>query len=253
MKFDYSSYIGLLKSIKDKGYHFGKYGENYADKEVLLRHDIDLSLEKAYDIANLERNCDNSIMATYFIMLSSDSYNIFSRKSVGLIDQIISKGNDIGLHFDETKYFENDSWNEKAIIEKILYEKELLEKMVGIEVKTVSMHRPSKKMLDANLCLPNMINTYCSEYFKEWKYISDSYHRWREDVESVVRSDLSCKIQILVHPFWYANIARTRNESFQLFIDEGREFRYKLIEDNLLPPGVTLKESMNNDPEGNIL
>ena len=38
------------------------------DKQILLRHDVDLSLDHALDMALLEK--DNDIHATYYILLT---------------------------------------------------------------------------------------------------------------------------------------------------------------------------------------
>lgn len=252
MKFTYTEYQKILSSLWEHGYKFKGY-ENYcdSDKTVILRHDIDISLDRAIRVAEIESKFGESIgeeiRSTYFILISSDFYNPFSQQSISAIMKIRELGHSIGLHFDEKKYFQNDSlWSEDVIIEYILLEKALLEKMVGFEISTVSMHTPSKKTLNANLEIPGLINSYSEEFFKEFKYISDSYHRWRENVWDVIATEPD-RLHLLTHPFWYHNTSYTRAEVFNHYISQGKQNRYNLIEKNVLPPDVTLAQSLAED------
>lgn len=92
--------IGLLR---EKGYSFADY-LNYSNfnKAVILRHDVDFSLEKALEMAEIEKK--EEVQSTYFILLSTNFYNIFSKESCDIIKKIQSLGHNIGLHFDEKKY-----------------------------------------------------------------------------------------------------------------------------------------------------
>ena len=68
----------------------------------ILRHDVDFSLEKAWEMACFEQ--ENEIFSTYFVIVSCDNYNIFSRKKQKILRDILAYGHTIGLHFDETVY-----------------------------------------------------------------------------------------------------------------------------------------------------
>lgn len=254
MQFTYEVYGRLLDTLKCKGYNFVRYGTDFTDRQyiVILRHDVDMSLEKAVEMSNFEKRFDKNLIPTYFILISSDFYNPFSYESICRIDKIRSNGHDIGLHFDEKKYFPSGgSWNSEAVIEKILYEKRLMESMLGFEISTVSMHTPSRKTLNADLQVPGMINSYSQEFFNNFKYVSDSYHRWRENVWEIIENKPS-KLHILTHAFWYNDVPKSRNQSFREYISGGQQHRYRLLEQNVLPPGVTLEQSMA-DPEGEIV
>lgn len=246
MEFTYTEYCNLLALIKKNEYRISDYIPaeiSNKSRNIILRHDIDVSLEKAVVFAELEANWGAS--STYFILLTSEFYNPFSRASKMLLDEIKSMGHSIGLHFDETCYFENGQWDEDEMIGCILREKELLESIIEDDVSTVSMHRPSKKTLDADLRISGMENSYGKKYFRDIKYVSDSYHRWREDIYNII----GCydKIQLLTHPFWYNEMPRTRNESLYALIEDSRENTKCLIESNLLPLGVSFSESVEED------
>lgn len=209
---------------------------------MILRHDVDISLEKALKFAELEKMFGEGYRSTYFVLVSSDFYNPLSRTSIGIMKKIISLGHKIGLHFDELKYCADEVWNQDFIIKKILEEKKQLESIVEDSVDVVSMHRPSRKTLEANLIIPGMINSYGREYFNEIKYVSDSYHRWRENIYDIIETGMP-RIQLLTHAFWYNDISFSRSQAFKKYIDGAKDVAYKLLEENVLPPGITLAES----------
>ncbi len=250
MNFTYDEYGQLLKLLIDKGYHIDGY-DNYkqSKQSVILRHDIDMSLDKAVQMAQYE-NSIGGMRSTYFVLVSSDFYNIFSKHSMECINEIRKCGHSIGLHFDESRYFsENRLLNKEELIKEILREKKLAENMLEIKIDVVSMHIPSKRTLEEDLVIPGMINSYGKEFFKGFKYVSDSYHRWRENVWDIINKDRPQRLHILTHAFWYNAESKTRNESFLEYIEEGKEYRGSLIEKNILPPGVTLEECLM-DKEG---
>ncbi len=246
MEYTYNAYRRLIVFLRSKGYAFADY-DNYGsyDKAVILRHDVDISLEKAVDFARLER--DGGVKSTYFVLVSADFYNPCSKSSVDMMREIQSMGHDIGLHFDEQRYIADDvEWSEKVVTDKILKEKAFLESIIKCQVTVVSMHRPSRKTLESNLKIPGMVNSYGKAFFQGIKYISDSYHRWREDIYEVIESKPE-KVQLLTHAFWYNEENKTRRESFMDYINRASDVAYKMLEDNILPPGVTMEESLNED------
>lgn len=243
MDYTYREYEGILKFLANHGYVTKKYGDTHDnEKEVILRHDVDISLDKAVRFAELEKTTGLGYSSTYFVLISSDFYNPLSRASIDAMKRIRSLDHDIGLHFDEQKYCGDDDWNQDLVIGKILEEKKQLESIIEDSVNVVSMHRPSRKTLEANLLIPGMINSYGGEYFNDIKYVSDSYHRWRENVYQVIETGTP-RIQLLTHAFWYNNKSLTRSQAFRQYMDGAKEVAYKLLEDNILPAGVTLAES----------
>jgi len=109
MEFTYNAYGALVNLLRNNGYSFADY-HNFAlfPRVVILRHDVDYSLEKALELARFEKSI--GIQSTYFLLLSSDLYNIASKKSLNYINEIIGLGHEIGLHFD-SKGSENNVRN----------------------------------------------------------------------------------------------------------------------------------------------
>lgn len=200
MRFTYNAYKQLIDSLKRNGYVFCDY-YNYSQfkKAVILRHDIDMDIEKAVELAQIE--CDMGIKSTYYVLISSDFYNVFSKKNINLLQCIRSMGHDIGLHFDEEKYDD-----EISVLDAIEREIHILELFLDYKISSVSMHRPSKKTLSSDyvICEGNVINSYGKEFFENFKYISDSRRNWKEDVLNIVESGKFDWLHILTHPIWYS-------------------------------------------------
>lgn len=240
MLFTYQSYENLIDLLREHEYEISSYHDwNGRKKSVILRHDIDNSLEKAAVLAELEHKI--GIQSTYFVLLVSDFYNVFSKQSAEFLNRVISCGHEIGLHFDEVRYPEL-SGNSDAIREKIIQECRLLEAAVGRKITTVSMHRPSKAILEADLEIPGIINSYGSVYFKGFKYLSDSRRRWREPVEDIIRSGAYGRLHILTHAFWYEESEKSIHDSIAQFIHRAERDRYRSMADNITDLGAIMPE-----------
>ena len=101
MEFTYQAYRDMLNLLREQQYAFRQY-HNYADcpRCVILRHDIDNSLEQAVNLAQVE--AEAGVASTYFVLLRTDFYNIASSAGLRAVRRIQSLGHEIGLHFDET-------------------------------------------------------------------------------------------------------------------------------------------------------
>lgn len=230
MNFTYDSYCSLLSLIEQSGYEIADYN-NWEQKKrcVILRHDIDNDILKALKLAQIEQS--KEVKSTFFVLVTSNFYNIFSKDNREKILEIIGCGHQIGLHFDETAY-EVKSGGYEAVREKILYEAKLLETVTERPVNVVSMHRPGKEMLIEKLIIPGMINAYGSPFFDEFKYLSDSRRNWREPVEQIIASGRYDRLQILTHAFWYDEQEKGLHDTVKFFINSANRQRYEAYEEN---------------------
>lgn len=204
MDFTYKAYENLILMLKEKGYIFCDFStyKSY-NRCCIMRHDVDFDLHKAASFSKFEKSMpEGGIHSTYMILVSSDFYNICSKRSIKAIKDILVSGHDIGLHFDETKY---EIENQEDLKEKIQEECRLLSSIISRPVKVISMHRPSRKVLDADLQIDGIINTYSQLFFKDFKYLSDSRMEWRENVVDIVKEGFYNRLQILTHPIWYGD------------------------------------------------
>lgn len=231
MEFTYEGYYNLIKYLRDNDYEITDYFDyRKYKKAAILRHDVDYSLEKAVELAKLEN--DLGAKSTYFIMLTSDFYNVFSKKSKQLIKEITELGHEIGLHFDEVLYSAKEI-SKVGIANLIKKEAIQLSEVLDYEIKAVSMHRPSKETLQSDIKIEGLINSYSREFFNNFKYVSDSRMRWREDVLKVIKEKNYDKLHILTHAFWYFEEEKDIKNIVSGFIDEANKDRYCSMKENI--------------------
>ena len=133
------------------------------------------------------------------------------------------------MHFDEVAY--PDECGE--IAQRIRQEADILSRICGVEITTVSMHRPSKATLEADAQIPGIINSYGKTFFHEFKYLSDSRCHWREPVLDIVRSGEFDRLHILTHAFWYHEESMSISEALREFISAANQTRYKMLAENI--------------------
>lgn len=214
--FTYKKLKEALVNAKEK---FNFIGFDEEVKEfgcVLLRHDIDMSMDKAETLAILENEI--GIKATYYFLLRSDNYNILSENIISRINKIKELGHDIGLHFDHAFYGTIES--EDELVSKLSFEKKIFETETNIKITSFAFHNTTPQILNFNkLSYAEMINVYNDKFFKKIRYCSDSYGIWRF---KSMYEELSYpeSIQILLHPaMWSEKDVKPQfrvNEAFNI-------------------------------------
>lgn len=200
MNFTYTSYQNMLKLLLDNGYTICDYHNwKLYDKTAILRHDIDMDMKAAVRLARLEHNLLGRC-GTWFILVSTNFYNIHSRESRQALNEITSLGGEIGLHFDETQYVLRCETDYQKYVAQ---EARILSEVIDTPVRTLSMHRISKEVLKGNYSFPDLVNTYGNDFFSQMKYISDSRRNWHENIEKVIADGSYPRLHILTHPVWY--------------------------------------------------
>lgn len=235
MKFTYEAYGNMIGLIKKSGYCIVGY-DSYknVDKPCVLRHDVDMSLENAAKFAIFEALLqEGEICATYFVLITSDFYNPYSNENINHLKTIMKAGHNIGLHFDEKKYMTEENFNEEYLKECVKKETIILSEIIEKPITSVSMHRPSKKFLNADLSFNGLVNSYSKVFFDDFKYLSDSRMNWREDVEQIVASQKEKALHILTHPIWYGESERTLHDVMKTFIKSAVVQRYESVSENL--------------------
>lgn len=218
--FGLKNYELLVNRLLHKGFAFSTNWKDCSSKTILMRHDIDFSVEDAFSLAVFEQSI--KITSTYFFMISSNMYNLLSKRNRSLVVQIKEMGHKVSLHFDPT-VFDN--------LEDFKHEREAFESAFDVKLDIVSIHRPGQFLEDSNVDLFGTRQTYQDQFFKELKYISDSGGR---DIflplESFLRSNDNRAIHMLTHPVWWVNelssptdtLNNWQNRYFDFITDEIR-------------------------------
>lgn len=203
--FSYADYEEIIRIIKETGRSM-KYQEAIkSDSFVIMRHDVEYSVERAYELAKVEKNMD--FTSTYFFQWTNNTYNILSKKNMELIREMREWGHQIGLHFAL-----NGLTDMEQIRKQIIKEMNMLEEMFGFTFDTFSFHRPTKEVLREDIKLSGILNAYQDEFFTfaenvteetpvRVKYMSDANHIWRYGYPDRANITGYDKVQILTHPF----------------------------------------------------
>jgi len=209
----YEEICNIIAKSQYKICFFNNYLSDYRNI-LILRHDIDQSLEQSIKIAKIENKYN--IKSTFFLWLRSPFYNIFEKKYSDIIYEIITLDHQIGLHFDESAYKIENETDLNNCIEK---ETNLIRHYFNINIYAVSMHRPSKWILDYDIQLKKYINVYNKRYFRDFKYFSDSRRQWKEGcICKKINTNKYNNLHILIHPLWWVDKDISFNQRMSNFI-----------------------------------
>ncbi len=222
--FSFDDYKEIIRIIKSTDRYMDYHKALTSDKFILMRHDVEYSVERAYELAKVESSMD--FTSTFFFQWTNNSYNILSRKNKDLIKDMHERGHTIGLHFAL-----NGMTDMEQIRKQIAKEMDILNSMFEFKMDTFSIHRPSKDVLRENIKLPGIINAYQDEFFTfaenvtestpvSVKYLSDANHIWRygyPDEKNILEND---KVQILTHPFAWCKQGYDNFDNYKSLIKE---------------------------------
>lgn len=245
MEYTYSAYKGLMRKLRTNGYTPIRFCDVSDDVEfpAIIRHDVDMDLKEAVKLANIEK--EEGIRSTYFVLLTSEYYNLLAGDNFRCAREMLELGHEIGLHFDITAYNKDLSIDEVGGALK--KEIELLEHILDIHVKSISWHIPRQDLLGKHLDFLDEMkiwNAYDPYFYSGYKYVSDSMMRWREPVEEYIEKKEYQKLQILTHPIWYREV---HDKSDEEILDENREKKLDRIGRYLdtIKPGYYINKMPN--------
>ncbi|MFQ5787682.1 MAG: hypothetical protein ACE5H1_06840 [Thermodesulfobacteriota bacterium] len=174
--------------------------------QLLMRHDVDFSLEKAEKLAVLE--AVNGIHSFYFVLFGGSFYSPLTLRNHIRLISLTTLHHRVGLHY-QIDITETDAWNLKYMIHEAQMLQHILQEPVTIcsQHDVVKSGRPSQEFFQKLEKIPlRDINTY----LKDYKYLSDSGMNWREGCfcKHVGKYD---KLMVLTHPIWWNDrpISRT--------------------------------------------
>ncbi len=169
---------------------------------VLLRHDLDIGLDLAFEMAKLEKA--EGIRSTYFVMVSNPLYNVRSKGNIDIIRWLADNDFNVGLHFDPSIYETRDA---DGLIDYACEEARILSGIAGRNVNALSFHMPSKYGMIQKL--GSFQVAYDERYFNDAIYMSDSQMSFRHKKPyEFIHKASERLIQILLHPFFYSISAK---------------------------------------------
>ena len=194
VEFTYDWYRRFLRRLSSSGYAFRSFDDPLGDGDVVLRHDVDLSLDAAVAMARIE--ADIGVESTYCVLLSSPLYNPLEGEYRRSLAEIESLGHDVIPHVSTHAYWGAGAAPDADAIERRVDEERAVLETVVSPSETVSFHRPPAWVLDREF--EGFRNAYAPAFFSEIGYVADSNQRWRENPSFV--EDLPETVQLLTHP-----------------------------------------------------
>jgi hypothetical protein len=207
--FDLAHYRELLESARTGGYAFGRFEGEPRAGHVYLRHDVDLSLDAAVRMAELE--AEAGAEATYFLMRESVFYNLASREGTDAISTLLDLGHTVGVH---------------AIWPAVPDPDERFSPVLA-------WHNPDPEYMTQPV--GGYLNVMAEPWFTQGLYRSDSNQHWRSGCphEALAGGELEW-LQLLIHPEIWVYPGGTMGETMLAMLDAERERRVaQLAEDRI--------------------
>lgn len=224
--FTLGGYRALLEAFLDRGYTPRSFADVVpTETHLVLRHDLDMSLDAAVPIAEIERGL--GISATYFVLLRSEMYNPSSNAGTTALRHLVDNGHNVGLHFDATLYPADPENLDNAALKECA----ALEAIIETPVETVSFHRPIAELLGRKDPIAGRRHAYEPRFFSEMGYCSDSRGDWHHGHPLAHEAvSASRALQLLTHPIWWARESRVDvQDNLEAFAAD----RYNLLRQEL--------------------
>jgi hypothetical protein len=195
--FDLEHYRELLDSARAGGYRFAFFERRPEPGTILLRHDVDLSLDAALQVAELESEVGAA--ATYFLMTRSDFYNLDSPSGAAALERLRALGHRVGLHA---------VWPHVDADERF--------------DAVLAWHNPDPEyMRDPVQGLVNVMEAPWADVYR-----SDSNQHWRNGCpHEDLRDGAFERLQLLTHPEIWVYSGATMRETMLSMLDAERERR----------------------------
>jgi hypothetical protein len=203
--FDLAHYAELLDAAQQGGYRFTTFDTEPRTGDLLLRHDIDMSLEAALTMAELE--AQKGIVATYFLMTQSEFYNLDAPSGVHAIARLRELGHRIALH--------------------AVYPDATVDNRFD---PVLAWHVPDPEYMTKPV--DGAVNVMQPGYFDPGNYRSDSNQHWRSGCP---HDDLAGGafewLQLLVHPEIWVYPGANMRETMTAMLEAKHDLRWKQFAD----------------------
>jgi len=201
--FSLGHYRELLQAAKAGGYRWAFFDREPAAGEVILRHDVDLALDAALRVAELE--AAEEAQATYFLMTRSVFYNLASDEGERALARLRELGHRVGLHA---------VWPHAELDARF--------------DPVVAWHNPDPEYMREPV--DGAVNVMRSPWFEPEHYRSDSNAHWRSGCP---HEDLAAgrfeRLQLLTHPEIWAYEGASMRETMLAMLDAERARRLEQL------------------------
>jgi len=197
--FDFEHYRELLEAAQAGGYRFAFFEGEPREGNLFLRHDVDLSLEAAVRLAELE--AEAGARATYFLMTESNFYNLASGEGERALARLRELEHRVGLHAVYPRVQRDERFD-----------------------PVLAWHNPDPDYMREPV--DGLVNVMQEPWFSPETYRSDSNQHWRSGCpHEELRAGAFPWLQLLTHPEIWAYPGETMSETMHAMLDAERERR----------------------------
>ena len=197
--FSLAHYRDLLRAAAAGVYRWAGFDRPPGRRDLILRHDVDLSLEAAVALAEVE--ADAGAWSTWFLMTRSVFYNLASSEGERAVARLRELGHRVGHHA---------VWPSIDLDERF--------------DRVVAWHNPDPEYMRAPV--DGAVNVMEAPFFDPEHYRSDSNQHWRHGCphEQLARGEFEW-LQLLTHPEIWAFEGATMRETMETMLDADRAAR----------------------------
>ena len=197
--FSLTHYRELLRAAKQGGYRFAGFDRAPEPGDLILRHDVDLSLEAAAAMAEVE--AAEGAWSTWFLMTRSVFYNLASPDGDRTIARLRALGHRVAHHA---------VWPHVDLDERF--------------DAVVAWHNPDPEYMSSEI--DGATNVMRAPFFDPDRYRSDSNQHWRHGCPHDALAEGSFEwLQLLIHPEIWAFPGATMGETMRAFLAADGEAR----------------------------
>jgi hypothetical protein len=201
--FSLTHYRELLQAAKAGGYRWAGFDRAPQAGDLILRHDVDLSLDGA--LAQAEVEASEGAWSTWFLMTRSVFYNLGSSEGERSIARLRELGHRVAHHAVYPYVDLDDRFD-----------------------PVVAWHNPDPSFMQADI--PGAVNVMRPPFFEPAHYRSDSNQQWRNGCPHAELEHGAFEwLQLLIHPEIWAFEGETMRETMESFLDADRAARLELL------------------------
>jgi len=204
--FTLAHYRELLDAAEAGGYRFAFFDREPSPGDLFLRHDVDMSLDAALAMAELE--AERGVAATYFLMTRGDFYNLDGRAGARALARLRELGHRVGLHAVHPHAAFDERFD-----------------------PVLAWHTPDPEYMSEPV--DGAVNVMQPPWFHPDRYRSDSNQRWRHGCpHGELAAGAFEWLQLLVHPEIWVYEGGTMRETMLAYLDADRDAKLRLMREN---------------------
>ena len=202
-EFSVAHYGELLEAASKGGYRFAGFDRAPKRGDLILRHDVDLSLDAAIAMAELE--AEAGVWSTWFLMTRSVFYNLASTEGERAIARLRGLGHRVAHHAVWPHVDLDDRFD-----------------------PVVAWHNPDPTFMWTEI--DGAASVMREPFFDTDRYRSDSNQHWRHGCPHDELAEGRFEwLQLLIHPEIWVYPGATMGETMRAFLAAEEKTRLELV------------------------